>query len=284
MMNRNSESEYWNGKAGEHWSRFHERYDELLGGYGRAAIARADPKPGERFVDIGCGAGATTLEVVRCVSAEGSALGVDLSRPMLRTARRRAREEGVTNVRFVQADAATYRFEPGSIDGVVSRFGIMFFDDPVQAFSHIGRALRPDGRLAIVCWQQGLANEWITVPGSALAQHLPLPQLGDPGGPGLFALADDSVVRSTFEQAGFAEIEIESLILPQRFGHDVDDALWFMMQTQIAASMLGGADPPQRAAAVQSVRDALEPYRREDGVYLDGAAWLVSAKRSDHGG
>jgi SAM-dependent methyltransferase len=281
MMGRSSESEYWNGQAGEHWSRFHQRYDELLGGYGSAAIARADPKPGERFVDVGCGAGATTLEIGRSVSAEGSVLGVDLSGPMLRTARRRARKEGVTNVRFVQADAANYRFESGSIDGVVSRFGIMFFDDPVRAFAHMGRALRPGGRLAIVCWQEGLANEWITVPGGALAQHLPVPQLGDPGGPGLFAFADATFVRSTLEDAGFAEIELESLIIPQRFGHDVDDALWFMMQTQIAASMLGGADLQQVDAAVQAVRHALESHVREDGVYLDGAAWLVSAKRSD---
>jgi SAM-dependent methyltransferase len=278
MRDRSSQSEYWDGQAGEHWSRFHQRYDELLGGYGRAAIARADPQPGERFVDIGCGAGATTLEVGRRVGPEGSVLGIDLSGPMLGTARRRARRERVTNVRFVKADAANYRSEPGAIDGVVSRFGVMFFDDPVQAFAHLSGALRHGGRLAIVCWQQVLANEWITVPGSAMVQHLPMPQLGEPGQPGLFALADATFVRSTLERAGFAEIEIESLVLPQRFGDDIDDAISFMMQTQIAASILEGADPQQVDAAVQSVRHALEPHEREDGVYLDGAAWLVSAR------
>jgi SAM-dependent methyltransferase len=234
--------------------------------------------PRERFVDIGCGAGATTLEIGRRVGPDGSVLGVDLSGPLLRVARQLARRDGVTNVRFVEADAATYRFEARSLDGVVSRFGVMFFDDPTQAFAHVRRALRAGGRLAFVCWQQGLANEWITVPGSVIVQHLPMPQLGETGGPGLFALADEALVRSTLAQAGFAEIEIEPLVLPQRFGDDIDDAISFMMQTQIAAVMLSGAEPQQLAAAMQSIRDALEPHQREDGVYLDGAAWLVSAR------
>ena len=280
MRRQSAESEYWNGQAGEHWSSFHQRYDELLGGYGRGAIERANPKPGERFVDIGCGAGATTLDVGRRVGTEGSVLGVDLSGPMLRTARQRARRERATNVRFVRADAANHRFERESLDGIVSRFGVMFFEDPVQAFAHVGRALRPGGRLAIACWQQGLANEWVTVPGGAMAQHLPMPEFGDPGGPGLFSLADATLIRSMLRDAGFGAIQIESLVLPQRFGDDVDDAVSFMMQTQVAARMLAGASPQQADAAVQAVRDALEPHVQEDGVYLDGAAWLVTARWS----
>jgi SAM-dependent methyltransferase len=278
MGDRSSHSEYWNGEAGEHWSRFHGRFDELLGRFGCAAVDRADPVPGERFVDIGCGAGATTLEIAGRVGPDGLVRGVDLSGPMLGTAWQRAIRDGVSNVRFVEADAATYRFEPRSVDAVVSRFGVMFFDDPTQAFAHVRCALRAGGRLAFVCWQQVLANEWITVPASAIVQHLPMPQLGDPGGPGLFALADEAFVRSTLSHAGFAELEIEPLVLPQRFGDDLDDAISFMTQTQIAAVMLGGADPQQLAVAVQSVRDAPEPHRCEDGVYLNEAAWLVSAR------
>jgi SAM-dependent methyltransferase len=273
----NSQREYWDGEAGEHWSRFHQRYDELLGGFGRAAIDRAEPKPGERFVDIGCGAGATTLAVGRLVAPEGSVLGIDLSGPMLERARQRANDEHMTNVRFVKSDAASYPFEPGSVEGVVSRFGVMFFDDPVAAFGHARRALHPGGRLTFVCWQDVLANEWITVPGAAIVEHLPMPQLGDPGAPGLFALADREFLRSMLEQAGFAQIEIDSLVLPQRFGDDLDDAISFMVQTPIAALMLAGADPQQVDAVLGSVRDALEPHTRDDGVYLDGAAWLVAA-------
>jgi SAM-dependent methyltransferase len=278
MTATNSQRDYWNGEAGEHWSRFHQRYDELLDGFGRAVIDRVDPKPGERFVDIGCGAGATTFAVGRRVGPAGSVLGVDLSGPLLEIASQRSSNEQITNVLFVKADAASYRFEPGSVDGVVSRFGVMFFDDPVRAFGQVGHALCPGGRLTFVCWQEVLANEWVTVPGAAIVQHLPMPQLDDPGAPGLFALADADLVRSMLKQAGFGHIEIEPLVLPQRFDDNSDDAISFMLQTQIAARMLAGANPQQVDAVVSSVRAALETHARGDGVYLDGAAWLVTAR------
>ena len=278
MSERTAQSEYWDGQAGEHWTAFRQRYDELLGGFGHAAIDRADPQPEERYADIGCGTGATTLELGRRVGPEGFVIGIDLSGPMLETARERATEERLAHVRFAKADAARYRFEPSSLDGVLSRFGVMFFDEPVDAFGHVRGALRPDGRLVFVCWQEVLANEWITVPASAIIQQLPMPQLGIMRGPGLFSMSDAAVVRSILERAGFAEVEIESLVLPQRFGDNVDDAISFMMQTQIAASILVGADAQQVDAVVRSMRDTLEPHVRKDGVYLDGAAWLVSAR------
>jgi SAM-dependent methyltransferase len=199
MSKRNGQSEYWDGHGGEHWTAFLQRYDELLGEFGHAAIDRADPQPGARYADIGCGTGATTFELGRRVGSNGFVTGIDLSGPMLEAARQRATEERLTHVRFAKADAARYRFEPSSLDGIVSRFGVMFFDKPVDAFAHLRGALRPGGRLVFVCWQEALANEWITVPAGAIIQHLPMPQLRTMRGPGLFSMADAEVSRSILD-------------------------------------------------------------------------------------
>lgn len=274
-----SQVEYWNGEGGEHWAAFHGRYDELLAGFGDVVIDRADPQPGQRFADVGCGAGATTLAVATRVAPDGDAIGIDLSKPLIDIARRHAHTSGVDNVRFEAADAAQFAFEPGPLDGIVSRFGVMFFADPVAAFSRFRTALRPSGRLCFVCWQSPLDNEWITVPGAAIVEHLTMPPI-DADGPGLFSLSNPTVIRSNLYEAGFESVQIEPLLLPQRFGVDIEDAVGFMTRTQVAARLLGQVDATQRAVATDSLRRALAPHADTDGVYLTGAAWLVDARTS----
>jgi SAM-dependent methyltransferase len=156
----------WDGDEGAHWAANADRYDETVRAHHARLLEVAAIGAGEAVLDIGCGTGRTTRDAARAAGS-GRTLGVDLSGPMLEVARDRAVSEGLTNVEFLQADAQVHRFEPGTFDVVISRFGVMFFDDPEAAFANIGRALRPGGRLAFVAWQGLERSEWIMVPGAA---------------------------------------------------------------------------------------------------------------------
>lgn len=269
-------AEYWNASAGDHWAANHERYDELLGGYGRAAISALDVEADEHVLDVGCGAGGMTLDIARLLAPRGTVVGIDLSHQMIGVARERAGAEVLTNVEFVEGDVTMHPFEPASFHAFTSRFGVMFFDDPFAAFRHLAGLLVPGGRAAFVCWQTNAANEWLTVPMDAIAQHVALPAEGDPEAPGPFAFADADRVRSIVEGAGFEDVMLDPVSMDQRLGSDVDDAAAFVMARGSIQVLFIDAPDGTREAATASVRDALGPHARDGGVFLSGAAWLVT--------
>ena len=213
---------YWNGPEAEHWVAYDDHYDAALTRFGSRVLDAAGIGSGDRVLDVGCGCGATTLDAARRAPA-GSALGLDLSGPMLELARRRAAAQHITNVRFDRGDAQTCTFPRGAFDLAISRFGVMFFDDPVSAFANVGRALRSGGRVAFVCWQELPANEWIAVPAAAALAHVPMPDLGEPGGPGAFAFADPDRVRQVLEDAGFARVDVDGVREPLLIGATLDE-------------------------------------------------------------
>jgi len=200
---------YWNETAGPKWVAFQAQIDDHIRPFGHRAIDRAAPREGEHLLDVGCGCGETTLDLGRRVGANGSATGVDISAVMLRRAQQRAEETGLRNVRFVEADAQTHAFPPGSFDALYSRFGVMFFADPPAAFANLRRALRPGGRLAFVCWQAVQKNPWMFVPMAAAMQHIALPLPAGADAPGPFAFADRDRVARILAQTGFVDVEIE---------------------------------------------------------------------------
>jgi SAM-dependent methyltransferase len=208
MVGANEEQRaYWNREEARHWVDEQRQYDDMLGPFGDAMLDAADIQPSHRVLDVGCGNGATTREAARRAK-DGAALGLDLSQLMVERARETAREEGVDNVSFEVGDVQTRDFDV-EFDRAISRFGVMFFDDPVAAFANIGRALRDGGRVAFVVWQEFLSNEWITIPAMAALQHMPIPDLGEPGAPGPFALGDPDRIRNIFTEAGYQDLEIE---------------------------------------------------------------------------
>jgi SAM-dependent methyltransferase len=271
--------DYWR-REGDHWVREADRYDAMNGPFGAAMLDAVALQPGERVLDVGCGNGATTIAAAQRVGEAGTVVGVDLSAPMLGLARRRAGEAGYGNVEFLEADAQVQAFEDGAFDAVVSRFGAMFFEDPQAAFANMCRALRPGGRLAMVCWQDVFHSEWIIVSGGAAAEHVGFPDLGSPGAPGPFALADPERVRHILDTGGFRDVAIEEINRPMRIGDDADDAIGFITSLSLVQDDLFAGKPTDKVnAALEAAREALAAYERPEGVIMNGGAWLVSARR-----
>ena len=265
----------WDGTEGGYWAAHADRFDQAIAGYQDRFLDAADLATSDRVLDIGCGAGQTTRDAARRAT-DGSALGVDLSADMLEQARRRAEREGLRNVRFEQADAQIYPFEPGSFDVAISRTGSMFFGDAPAAFSNIAGALREGGRLVLLTWQPLPANEWGSEITGALAagRDLPAPP---PGSPGPFSLSDPDHTRQLLVGAGFTDVRIEPISAPMRWGDTAPDAAEFCLG--LMDWMLTGLDDETRTRALTAVHESFAAHETPDGVFYGSAAWLVRARR-----
>ncbi|GAB3842240.1 class I SAM-dependent methyltransferase [Dactylosporangium cerinum] len=231
-----------------------------------------DIRPGERVLDVGCGAGQTTREAARAAQA-GRVLGVDVSAAAVERARTRA--EGLDNVTFECADAQVHDFAPGSFDVVISRFGTMFFADPVAAFTNIGRALRPGGRLVMLVWQARDRNEWAVTIRQALAVTGPAAD----DGPDAFSLADPSTGDGILRAAGFVDVQFADVDEPVYYGPDEAAALAWVRGFSSTAAALKNADPAVASLAVTGLRDAFAARISDQGVWFGARAWLVTALR-----
>jgi SAM-dependent methyltransferase len=279
-MANEQQTEHWNGAEANHWVTHQVRYDTMLAPFGDRLLTAAQIAPTDRVFDVGCGCGATTLAAAHRASG-GTATGVDLSAVMLDVARRRAHEEGIANASFVAGDAQTYPFPIGVSDVVLSRFGVMFFENPVAAFPNLAGTLTSGGRLAFVCWQDFLSNPFVAVPGLAIAQHVELPDLGPSDAPGMFALADPVRIRSLLSDSGLVDVIIEPLAeeILLGGGGTLPEAVEFLREGGMGRAVLAGADQTTQDQALAAVNDALAPYVTADGVRIGTAAWLATARR-----
>jgi SAM-dependent methyltransferase len=278
MTPNEAQREHWNSGESAHWVDHADRYDRQLQPFADAIFDSLALEDHHTLLDVGCGCGSTTLTAARHAKA---AMGIDLSEPMLDVARTRAREAGIGNAEFVSADAQTHHFNPAGADRLVSRFGVMFFDDPTTAFANLRSALRDDGQLAFVSWQPLEANEWLLLPGIAASAHVELPAIGSPdGGPGMFSLADKDRIHNLLADTGYTNITIETIspTISLAGGGTLDESLDFLLGTGIARALLDPASPDARLRAVAAVRDVLaEHYDATQGVRLGTGAWLVQA-------
>jgi SAM-dependent methyltransferase len=268
----------WDGHEGELWAANADRYDRANGRLQRWFDDRQVVESHDDVLDLGCGNGHSTVAAAR-QAAEGSALGIDLSAQMLEVARSRAQHEGVANVGFVQGDAQVHPFEPSSYDLAISRFGAMFFEDPVAAFANVGAALRPGGRLAILAWRSLAENEWGQVMRSSLAAGRDLPE-PPARGSSPFGLSDPIHVREVLAAAGYADVDLEAVDEPMDVGKDAADALAFAKTMGMYEGLTHDLDDATTAAATEALRQAFEQAETPDGVLLGTAAWLISAVRS----
>jgi ubiquinone/menaquinone biosynthesis C-methylase UbiE len=268
---------YWNGPGGQRWLNRQQVHDALLAPIGDVLLDRAGAREAEVVLDIGCGCGSMAIALARRVAPTGRVLGIDVSAPMLDRARQLAPAD--LPIEFVLADATTHPFERGRADLLSSRFGVMFFADPTRSFVNMRTGLRSGGRLAFTCWREFKKNSWALIPLQQAVRHVPrLPEVG-PEDPGPFSFASPTRVRAILEQAGFERIDLEPVdpLLDLAGGRGLDAAVDTAMGVGPASRALDGQPPALRAAAAESIREALAPYLMQETVPLASAVWLVTA-------
>lgn len=291
-----TQAQRWNGESGRYWITHRERHlaghQHLLPHLFRAAgISR-----GERVLDVGCGCGGTTITAARAARSTdgpvgsyglelgqappdagpgGTALGVDLSGPMLQLARRLATEAGLANARFVRGDAQASPLRPRSFDVMISSFGVLFFDDPAAAFAGLAATLRPRGRLAFLCWQHDLDNELFSIPLRAFQATGRLP-----GSAGDDLFADPRRISGLLSRAGWADIQIDPVVEPAWMGSDVADVMGYLrgmfMIRNLAAQL---ADQALTEQVLAGIAEQYATRQQPNGVWVRAAAWLVTGRR-----
>jgi len=283
-MSNDEMGRYWNESAGPVWVEQQERLDAQIGPLGVRTRDRAMLRSGERVLDVGCGCGGTTLELAGDVGAGGRVVAVDISRPMLERGKQRARAEGLEAcIDWRLDDAQTAPFEGAAFDLIFSRFGVMFFADPVAAFTNLRRALRPGGRLAFVCWQPRDKNPWMLAPALAAAQHIAFPMPLQPDTPGPFAFGDKARVRGILERAGFVDVAHDAVNEPMRLaGDSVEEALELCLQIGPVGAALREAKPSDeaRARVIGAVRQVIESFETSRGIEAEAGAWIVTARNA----
>jgi len=275
--------EYWNGDAGKRWAHDDDIMARLLLPVSKALLDHASVGTCQRALDVGCGGGSQSMMLAQRLSADARVLGVDISGPLLEVARSKiATGHSGAQVDFLQADAASFEFAANSFDLLFSRFGVMFFDDPVAAFRNMRSAMTKPGRLAFSCWQAMKSNEWTWIPIQTALQHLPPPEPPVPNAPGPFAFANPTRLESILTEAGFADIHLHSFNTTLR----ISEAATLTQAVQDLARIgpMGRLLQDQSQAALDKVypamETALQPFFKPGALEMDSAIWLVTASNS----
>lgn len=268
---------FWDGAGGAAWLERSAEIDAHLAPAQEAALAVAAPTEGERVVDIGCGAGASARALADRVGPRGHVLALDLSHAMIDRARRR---DARANLAWAAVDAAAHDFQPAAFDLLFSRFGVMFFGDPVAAFANLKRALRSDGRMAFACWRPVEENPWMRAPLRAVCKHVPRPPRPGPDDPGPFAFADPERVGGILARAGFAAPRFDKVDfeIDLALGRGLDAAVASASSSGAAAAALKDQPEDLRQAALEELRKELSRYERAGRVPLPAAIWVVATR------
>ncbi len=275
-INQN-QKEFWNGAGGEAWVTGQETLDAAMRPVTDVLLKAAAVKASDRVTDIGCGTGETTLEIAKHAA---SALGVDVSAPMLALATDRAKQAGLGNVRFEQRDVQTEELQADATLAM-SRFGVMFFEDPVAAFANVRRQMSDDGRLCFACWKTPRENEWVSLPMSIVRKHVQDDTPPDPLAPGPFAFADDNRIKSILADAGWQNVEVAPVQFDMAWGESPEAAAHGLIERGPLRRIFVG-DPTisedTKQAIIAGIQNALPPA--DGGIFLKGAIWIVTAKAS----
>jgi SAM-dependent methyltransferase len=273
-----AQARLWNARAGEVWVEQQQMLDSLLRPFEQPLVEAIERDGAREVLDVGCGAGATTLAAARRLGKQGRCTGVDISAPLIEAARRRAATEGLENCRFIAADAQQHALGPKSFDAVISRFGIMFFDDPAAAFANIGRAARPGAGLAVIAWRGAEENPFMTTAERAAAPLLPELPARDPAAPGQFAFADPERVREILAAGGWGEVDIQPLdvacTLPR------DDLEVYAARMGPVGGLLPDLDEARRDRVLAAVNKAFEAHVSDGAARFTAACWLIRARRA----
>jgi ubiquinone/menaquinone biosynthesis C-methylase UbiE len=277
-----AQAQRWNGPSSHHWIEHRERHVAEHQNLTPHLFRAAAIVPGERVLDVGCGCGDATILAARAARREdpepsrGAAVGLDLSAPMLAVARRLAARAGAVNARFVRGDAQACPLRRAAFDVVISKFGVMFFDDPAAAFAHLAAALRPRGRLAFLSWQDDMVNEVFAIPLRAFAAYTPRP-----GPPASALFADPARMTSLLSRTGLEDVAVSSITELAWLGTDVGDVLRYTRGMPTIRNMTASLDDPALSERVlTAIAEQYARYEHPDGVWVRAAAWLVTASRA----
>jgi SAM-dependent methyltransferase len=280
MSNVDTSSEaqmYWNEEGGDKWVENIDFAESFMIPMSDRLIERIAAKKGEKILDVGCGGGITTLKLAALAGEDGGVLGVDVSRQIIDVAIKRA--EDSANIEFQHSDAASAEFGENKFDLITSRFGVMFFDDPVAAFKNLHRSLKPTGRLVFLCWRTPQENPWMAEPAAATFQILPPPaEKPAPTDPGPFSLGEAEHLTNVLQSAGFTNINLDPVDLGLPMS-SVDTAVGFLTRLGPAADALKEASDDQRVEVIAAIRSVMEKYSNVDGVLAPAATWIVSASK-----
>jgi SAM-dependent methyltransferase len=276
-------TEAWDGRFFEAFSRFREALRPGLDAQGEAGLSVARPMPGDRVLDIGCGFGDTTKQLAALVAPDGTAFGVDISPSFVEAAGREVAEAGIPNASFAVRDAQAGDLG-GPYDLAFSRFGSMFFADPVAGLRHVREALAPGGRLVMVVWRRREDNDWVHRTQAIVESLVQRPaELGESGeGPGPFAMADEDAVGAQLLAAGFEDTEFHRFDRPMRLGRDIDEAVEVSMCTgpggEVIRVLGDRLDAGRRAEIEAAVRDGLREWEGPEGVLAPASTWAIEAR------
>lgn len=265
----------WNSRGGEAWVEQQILLDRLFLPFERLLADAVGSSSARNILDIGCGAGATTRAAARRLGPQGQCTGLDISVPLITAARRRAESEGLANVHFIAGDAQHHAFEPETFDAIISRFGVMFFDDPAAAFANLRRAVRPDADLTFIAWRSVEDNPFMATAERAAAPFLPELAPRDPGAPGQFAFADADRVRRILETE-WRDIDIKPLDVPCTLS--LKDLATYVTRIGRVGQILPDLDEATRTTVIHAVTQAFEPFVTDGVARFTAACWRVHAR------
>jgi ubiquinone/menaquinone biosynthesis C-methylase UbiE len=275
--------EAWNGVLFDRFLRFRDIVTTGLGAHGEQALRLHPPRPGDRTLDVGCGFGDTTRRLAELVGPEGEAIGVDAAQRFIDAARRETAEAGPANARFLVNDVQTCEFD-GGFDYVFSRFGTMFFANPVVALRNVRQALVPGGRLSMVVWRRKLDNDWLHRAERVAERFLTRPEATDQPtcGPGPFSMANADTTTDVLVHAGFEDISLHRCDIEIAIGADLEQAVQFVMALGPAGELirLAGSEAERRhSSIVAALHAALAELQEPDGtVRAPASTWIIGAR------
>jgi ubiquinone/menaquinone biosynthesis C-methylase UbiE len=276
----NEQTALWNGVAGRSWVEAQDFLDHVFKPLEDLLVDAVVAGSGGRVLDVGCGTGSTTLAVARLAGAKDRCVGIDVSEPMIAAARARAQREALLAV-FIRADAQTYRFESASFDMIISRFGVMFFDNFVDAFANLRRAAADNAELRLVAWRSAVENPFMTTAERAASALLPNIPVRQPDAPGQFAFAARQRVYRILEESGWAEIDIQPIDVSCTFPEK--DLVGYLTRFGPLGRILPEVDEQTRTQVIETVRPAFDPYVHGADVHFDAACWTIGARAATRG-